>query len=122
GVFVTGAVLDSSGLGRIVVGADGANGDPNAVALLRAFDANGKAVRNYTPVLESTYHGGITVASVRGFGSSLDTVLAGPARTHSPVVTALDANFTISPNGFTVLDPKTGTADTKNFGNGLDVG
>jgi hypothetical protein len=122
GVFVTGAVLDSSGLGRIVVGADSANGDPNDAPLLRAFDGQGNLVRNYALALESTYHGGIIVAGTHAFGRTFDTVLAGPARTHSPTVTALDENFKPLSNGFTVLDPKTGAADTANFGNGLDVG
>jgi hypothetical protein len=122
GVFVTGAVLDSSGLGRIVVGADSANGDPNDAPVLRAFDGVGNLVRNYAPALESNYHGGITVAGTRAFGRTFDTVLAGPARTHSPTVTALDENFKALPNSFAVLNPKTGAADTANFGNGLDVG
>jgi hypothetical protein len=122
GVFVTGAVLDSSGLGRIVVGADGANGDPNDVPVLRAFDGQGNIVRNYALALQANYHGGVTVAGTLAFGSSLDTVLAGPARPLRPLVATLDANFKTPPSTFTVLDPRTGFADNANFGNGLDVG
>jgi hypothetical protein len=121
GVFVTGAVLDAAGLARLVVSADGGDGSPFNEPVVREYDGTGHLLHDSVLALEASYHGGIDVASSRAFGATLDTILVGPVRPHRPTVVALDAKLAVLPDSFTVLDPKTGTADA-NFSDGLDVG
>jgi uncharacterized protein (TIGR03118 family) len=121
GVFVTAAVLDSSGLARLVVSADGADGSAGNEPVLREFDAAGNMLHDFVFALESTYHGGVDVMATRAFGRSFDSILAGPVRAHPPTVSVLSETLTALPNSFTVMDSKTMSPDSK-FSNGLDVG
>ncbi len=95
---------------------------------------------------EAGYHGGITVATSRAFGQPLDVILVAPAQEpagpvlvstgrtaaggavpvgppapQQPLVLAYDADLMALPNGFRVLDPRTGLADT-NLDGGAFVG
>src|SRR5262249_28115073 len=105
---------------------------------LRVFDDNGALLHDSVTTFAG-YHGGITVTASRAFGRPLDVVLvapaqeptshtaaggavaAGPAPLPQPLVLAYDADLTALPNGFRVLDPVTGLADT-NFDRGLFAG
>jgi hypothetical protein len=115
GVTVTTALLDGSGQRRLVIGADGADGNLGDEPVLRAFDGRGNLVRDLVAVLEPSYHGGVVVGSVRGFGRSFDSILAGPARPHAPTLTVLDQAFNLSAS----LAVQSGDAS---FNNGITVG
>jgi hypothetical protein len=122
GLFVTGAVLDASGLGRIVVAADGGDGKATDEPVVREYDAAGTLLHGDVMALDASYHGGVDVKAVRGFGRSFDSLLVGPVRAHTPSVTVLDENLNAqSSQGFNVLDPKTKALDAV-FANGLYLG
>jgi hypothetical protein len=122
GVFVTGAVLDASGMARLVVSADGGDGSPFDEPVLREYDGTGALLHDYVSALEAPYHGGIDVTATRAFGRTFDSLLVGPVSRHLPAVTVLDENFNaLSSRGFRVLDPQTKAVDAV-FANGLNLG
>jgi hypothetical protein len=121
GVYIAGGVLDSTGLGRVIVGAGGGDGSPGNEPVIRAFDGTGGVLRDYVMTFESTYHGGVNVTARRAFGQTLDTVLVTPAGPHDPMVFAYDAAFNPLPNAFRVINPKTHLVDM-NFASGASLG
>jgi hypothetical protein len=119
GVSVTTAILDASGQAQVVVGTDGGDGSASDEPVLRAFAADGTLVHDYA--LEPSYHGGITVAAGRGFGQSLDVLLAGPSAAHAPQVVTFDAGLHALKDGFQLKNPGTEAGDT-NLADGLNLG
>jgi serralysin len=121
GVFVAGGVLDSSGLGRVIVGEGGDGVSSVDAPAIRAFDGGGGLLRDYQPTFEPTYHGGVDVATVHGLGQDFDSTLVAPAGAHSPMVFVYDAAFDPVPDSFRILNPKTKLVDA-NFISGTFVG
>jgi hypothetical protein len=141
GVFVAAAMLDASGLARLLVGAGGGDGGTGDEPVLRVFGADGTLRHDYVTAFGPGYHGGITVGTSRAFGRTSDVVLAGPAQepaparagvasagarivaplTPPPQVLAFDAGLMALTTGSLILDPDTGLADA-NFAGGVFVG
>jgi hypothetical protein len=120
GVTVTTGVLDASGVARILVGADGGDGNPNDKPVFRVFGGNGALLTDYVFAFEPSYHGGINMGTTLD-GRGLALVLAAPARAHTPQVDIFSADLMLPPQTFTVLTPGTNTSDP-NFANGVNLG
>jgi serralysin len=119
GVTVAAGLADSSGIQRIVIGADAGDGHPGDEPVYRIFDGQGNALSGFNFAFEQSYHGGINV------GTSLDGrgkvwILTTPVRPHNPEIHIFSAGFKLLEN-LAITDARTNQPDA-NFANGASAG